>query len=144
VCQDLCVDAIGLSQLAGGFGKVADLARVHRDHRQPGSCKGSDHWQLDPPGCLEHDQCGCELTEPVDQSTEGNLIVGHLPAFAGRPYGNLQGRLSHVDPNEPFGLGHRPSFKSMRAPALTQPCVIRALRPRQLFGLWRVGRDGLG
>jgi len=46
---------------------------------------------------LEHDQCGCEFLEPVDQSTEGNLIVRHLPTFASRPDRNLA---SGNHPNE--------------------------------------------
>jgi hypothetical protein len=63
VGQDLCVDAVSLCQLAGGFGEVTHLSGVDCDDRQVGRSQGSNHRHVDSSSGLEHDERKFELSD---------------------------------------------------------------------------------
>ena len=52
VSQDVCIDGIGLGQLAGGLGKVPDLTGVNDHDGEPGVGQGAGEVRLQPTGGL--------------------------------------------------------------------------------------------
>jgi hypothetical protein len=74
--QEGGVDGVGLGELSGAFGEVADLAGVDDDGGQAGGEQGADGGLLIRAGRLEDDPFGREGTHPGDELVDaGGRVV---------------------------------------------------------------------
>ncbi len=78
--QDVGVDPIGLGELAGGPGEVADLARVGHDQREPGRGEGSDRGALVSARGLQNDERRGVPIQTLDQRLDACPIIDYSPA----------------------------------------------------------------
>jgi len=125
------VDAIGLRELARGFGEVPPLARV-RDHDGPADGgEGCHAEQLVATGGLEHDQLRGLAAEALHQRADPALVVRHRPPLARRVRRHHELRLRDIHPDP-----HRSSRGKSPRPVLVR-ILARPSRPPPLFGLVR-------
>jgi hypothetical protein len=80
--QDVGIDPIGLGELAGGPGKVPDLARVGDNQRQPGRRQGRHRGTLVSAGGLEDEERWGVAAQPLDERLEARRIIGDSPALS--------------------------------------------------------------
>jgi hypothetical protein len=115
------VDRIGLGQLAGGAGEIADLARVDHRQRQMGSRHRARHDRLVAAGGFHHDQPGRQILQPLHELHQAFAVARDGEALAARPQMHGEPVLCHIDPNK---MLHVPSLR-MRA-RLAAPATVRA------------------
>ena len=132
--EEVRVEAIGLGELARGFGKVPHLARIDHHDGEAGGGEGGDTDQLIAAGGLEHDELGPQRSQALDQLADAGLIVGDGPALARRSRGHDQFGFRDIDPSP-----HRvpPQERETPGPCLVHIRARRMRRPPQLFGLWQ-------
>ena len=82
VGQDAGVDGVGLGELAGALGEVADLAGVDDDGGQAGGEQGADGGLLVRAGRLEDDALGREGPRPGDEFVDAGGVVGEAACSA--------------------------------------------------------------
>ena len=127
------IEPVGLGQLAGGAGKVADLARV--DHRQRQLRRGdrarhhASRSRRSPPS-----RPGPEPARRNRSTSAARAftVARDGEGFAARPHMHIQPILRDIDTDKGF---HVPSLRMRAYPGLAVG------RPRRLFGL-RKPADG--
>ena len=98
------VEAIGLGELAGRAGEVADLRRI--DHRQGQMRRGDrarDH-RLVATRRLERDQDGMKRAQALDEARQPFVVTPDGKGFAAWPDADVQPILRHINSNKHIHL----------------------------------------
>lgn len=101
--QDIGIDAVGLSQLTGGFSEVSDLAWVDHDCRQIGTHHSAHDMTFIAPGGFQHDQGGWDLSQPFDQGLDADFVVGKTIFLAGGANRDIELCFGHIDADKDKG-----------------------------------------
>ena len=113
------VERLRLGQLPSGLRKVTRLAGIDDRDGQPYRRQRRHHGPLVASRGVKHHQGGLHSLESLHQDGNTEVIVGHGPAFAGGPQGDIELGFGDIDPNKT--LWGRPHHSS-----LARPCQIRA------------------
>ena len=104
--DDPGIQGVGLCQLAGGTGKIADLPWIDECDRQRGDLQGDDERRLVPSDRFENDQSRWIGLQIFDQFSGGVSAVGDAPRWSGCRVGEIQMRLRDVDTDDASLLVH--------------------------------------
>ena len=103
------VQGVGLGELAGRPGEVADLARVDHRQRQARRTQRRRHRDLVAAGRLQHDQRRIEPAQPVRQIFQAFAVARDGKGLPRRPDMHVEPVLRHIDTHRnPF---HDPSLQ---------------------------------
>jgi hypothetical protein len=103
------VEGIRFGQLPGGFGKVADLAGIHHRDGEPRCGQRRDHGSLVASCGFKHDERGPHGLQSRHQGGYLRVIVGHRPAFACGPQGNIELGFGNINTNKALWDRHHHS-----------------------------------
>ena len=116
------VEAIGLGELAGRTGKIADLTRIdHRQGQMLGGKGAGDHGLVSPRR-LERDQGRSQGAQTLDKTLKTFVVTRDDEGLPAWPDADVEPILRHIDSNEQF---HFPSLH-MRARDAA-PATVRDL-----------------
>ena len=102
------VQFIGLGQLAGGLGKVAQDFGVHDNHGQARLRQGVSHRILIAPGGFQDHDLGAKLPETAHQRNDALVRVCHREVGAGGQHGNVQALGRDIDADKGLRRFHVP------------------------------------
>ena len=138
--QDGGVDGVGLGELAGGAGEVADLTRVDDGDGDADGGEGGGDGHLESAGCFEDDEGDAQGQEPLDEVGVPGGVVGVLESTAGVE-GAVELGLGDVDANEE-GRGHGRKLREKDV----RGCSSLRMRffTKRLFELSEPGEGGGG
>jgi hypothetical protein len=94
------IDPVGLGQLAGGAGEIADLARIDHGQRQVsrGHRAGDDGFVA--AGGLHCDQVRRQCLQPAHELRQAFAVARDGEGLTARPQMHVAPILCHVDPNK--------------------------------------------
>jgi hypothetical protein len=97
VGQNPGIDAIGFSQLTGGFGEVPDLARVSHDYRDLGTNQSGHDLTFKTTRGFQDDQVWLKLFEVLDQNLDAGFIVRYRQGLCGGTDTDIELNFRHID-----------------------------------------------
>ncbi len=103
--EDGGVDGVGLGQLSGALGEVADLAGVDDDGGQVGGEQGADGCLLVGAGGLEDDAFRRQGSHPGDELFDAGGVVVEAFPDAGGPGMGVEEVLADIDADQDAAHG---------------------------------------
>lgn len=104
------VNGVGLGELTGGSGKVADLAGIHDGDGEIMLLERADELAFESTGRFETDQAGPDVLEPAEEAVETSDGVFELLDFVGRGKRDVELAFADIDPDD--GLNDRDRHES--------------------------------
>lgn len=101
--QEMRIQAVGLGELSGGLGEVADLPRLRHHHREARGRQRRDEPGFVSSGGLQNDERRRQRAHAVDRCRDAGEIVRRCPRRATRTARDDDVGLGDVDADEHCG-----------------------------------------
>src|SRR3990170_4410006 len=133
------IDLVGLLEVPGSFGEIADLARIGDRKGELGSGKRQHKRKLVATCRFDHNQGRSQTSQALKEVLDAGFVVGARPNIVTGSRGNVELALGDVYSNEDLRRGHAAPF--WKQSLCSRPFLRDSgSKPSQLCGLWQNGR----
>ena len=101
------INGVGLGELTGGSGKVADLAGIHDGDGEMVLLESADELAFESAGRFKTDQAWPDVLEPNEEAVETCDGVFELLDFVGRGMRDVELAFADIDPDNGLNDRHR-------------------------------------